>query len=164
MAMTSFLARTAASLLLGVSMCVQAGNFDGVVTHVTDGDTLWVRPASGGAPRQVRLQGIDAPEICQAYGAQSRDALAARALHKAVRVASRRRDDYQRELGHVSMGGQDLGLWMVSRGHAWSYRFRRDPGPYSMQEAQARDARLGLWSGRTPMPPRDFRKRYGSCR
>ena len=58
----------AASLLLTLVVCAQARSFEGVVTHVTDGDSLWVRPASGGAPRQIRLQGIDAPEICQAFG------------------------------------------------------------------------------------------------
>jgi endonuclease YncB( thermonuclease family) len=84
-------------------------------------------------------------------------------LHQRVKVESRMRDDYQRSLGNVSHGGQDLGRWMVSRGHAWSYRFRRDPGPYAREEAQARKARLGLWSGEAPVRPRDFRQRHGSC-
>lgn len=164
MPMISWLGRLAAGLLLGASVVVHAGNFDGMVTHVSDGDTLWVRPASGGAPRAVRLEGIDAPEICQAHGARSRDALAARVLHQRVKVSSRRRDDYERELAHVSKDGEDLGRWLVSHGHAWSYRFRKDPGPYAMQEAQARSARLGLWGTDAPMPPREFRKANGSCR
>ena len=154
----------AALLLLAASAWVHAGNFTGIVTHVTDGDSLWVRPLAGGPPRPVRLLGIDAPEICQAYGPQARDALAARVLHQPVRVASRQRDTYQRVLGKVTLGGQDLGLWMVSRGHAWSYRFHRDRGPYAQREAQARSARLGLWRGPAPLPPRDFRKRHGSCK
>jgi endonuclease YncB( thermonuclease family) len=155
---------TATTLLWGLAHSACAGSFEGVVTHVTDGDSLWVRPASGGAPREVRLRGIDAPEICQPHGAASREALAARVLHQRVMVASRMRDDYQRALGNVSQGGKDLGRWMVSRGHAWSYRFRRDPGPYAKEEAHARRARLGLWSGHTPLRPRDFRKRHGSCK
>lgn len=162
--MAFFLARMGASLLLALPLLAVAGDFEGVVTHVTDGDTLWIRPAGGGAPRQVRLQGIDAPEICQAYGARSRDALSGRALHQRVAVESRWRDDYQRHIGQVSLRGQDLGQWMVARGHAWSYRFRKDPGPYAKQEAQARSAALGLWSGPGPLPPRDFRKRHGSCK
>ncbi len=162
--MASFLARAGASLLLALPLLAAAGDFEGVVTHVTDGDTLWVRPASGGAPRQVRLQGIDAPEICQAYGARSRDALTGRVLNQRVTVASRWRDDYQRHIGQVSLSGQDLGLWMVARGHAWSYRFRKDPGRYAKQEAQARSAGLGLWSAAEPLPPRDFRKRHGNCK
>lgn len=162
--MNRFCRFAAAALLAASSLCVHAGNFTGTVTHVTDGDSLWVRPAAGGPAREVRVQGIDAPEICQAWGHQSRDALAAQVLHRQVRVAGRGRDTYRRTLAQVSFGGQDVGAWMVSRGHAWSYRFHRDTGPYSQQELQARSARLGLWSGNAPMAPRDFRKRHGSCK
>ena len=158
------IARIATVLLLAICLCARADDFAGIVTHVTDGDTLWVRPLAGGTARQVRLEGIDAPEICQPYGDRSRAALQSRALHQRVQVTSRARDQYQRTLGRVSSRGQDIGQWMVSRGHAWSYRFRGDAGPYSRQEAQARRARLGLWSGPSPVQPRDFRKRHGSCK
>jgi micrococcal nuclease len=150
--------------VIAVGGAAQARVYQGIVTHVTDGDSIWVRGAAGGAPLEVRLQGIDAPEICQAFGKEARDALAARALHRQVAVKSRARDKYQRVLGEVSAGGQDLGLWMVSRGYAWSYRYRRDTGPYAAAEAKARQARLGLWSlGTPPVEPRAFRKRHGSC-
>ncbi|HSW20716.1 MAG TPA: hypothetical protein VLJ86_26060, partial [Ramlibacter sp.] len=61
-------------LLLGAfaAPASAASAFRATVTHVTDGDTVWVRPASGGAPIAVRLQGLDAPEICQAHGLQAR--------------------------------------------------------------------------------------------
>jgi endonuclease YncB( thermonuclease family) len=110
------------------------------------------------------VQGIDAPEICQAWGRESRDALAAQVLHRQVRVTTRGRDTYQRTLAQVSFAGQDVGARMVSRGHAWSYHFRRDSGPYAQQESRARSARLGLWSTGTAVAPRDFRKRHGSCK
>lgn len=163
MAAIPWFRRIAASLLAGATLCVQAGNFEGIVTHVSDGDTLWVRPTGGGTPRQVRLEGIDAPEICQPYGTRSRDALAARVLRRRVQVVSQLHDSYRRELGRVSVEGQDLGRWMVSNGHAWSYRFRANRGPYAMQQARAKKARLGLWSRRAPIEPRDFRQRHGSC-
>lgn len=151
-----------ASLLLAAS-AVSAGDFTGVVTHVTDGDSLWVRPASGGPPREVRIEGIDAPEICQPFGAEARDALAARVLRRQVTVRSRASDSYQRALAHVSLGDDDLGAWMVGRGLAWSYRFHKDPGPYARQQARAKQARLGLWRSGSPLPPREFRKQHGSC-
>jgi len=152
-----------ASLLLAVSISATAGDFAGVVTYVTDGDTLWVRPASGGAPRHIRIEGIDAPEICQAFGARARDALAARVLRRQVKVRSRSSDSYHRALAHISLGDDDLGAWMVGRGYAWSYRFHTDPGPYAKQQARAKKAGLGLWSGGSPVSPREFRKRHGSC-
>ena len=155
--------RGIAALLICLPAFAEANSFDGVVTHVTDGDTLWVRPASGGAPTPIRIDGIDAPEICQEFGRESREALVAHVLHKPVRVNSRAVDDYHRGIGHVSLGGEDVGVWMVSHGYAWSYRFRRDRGPYSSEEARARKARLGLWHTSGALPPRDFRKSHGSC-
>ncbi len=68
------------------------------VTRVPDGDTLWVRPLAGGKYRKLRLDGVDAPEICQPGGTAARDALAARVLEQTVTVTERRRDDYGRAL------------------------------------------------------------------
>ena len=163
---TTWLARITvlAASLLALALPANARTFHGVVTHVTDGDSLWVRPVSGGAAHQVRLQDIDAPEICQSFGEEARHALAAHVLHQPVTVTSRARDSYQRILGRVSMGGEDVGGWMVGRGYAWSYGYRGKAGVYQIEEAQARRARFGLWRSGAAIEPRLFRKRHGSCR
>ena len=150
----------AASLL---ALPLHAATFQAIVTHVTDGDSVWVRPLSGAAPREVRIRDIDAPEICQAFGEQSRNALAARALHRQVTVHSRARDSYQRLLAQVNLGGEDLGAWMVGRGYAWSYGYRGKAGAYQTLEADARQSRLGLWNAGRPIEPRLFRKQHGRC-
>ena len=137
--------------------------FAGKVSYVTDGDTLWVQPDAGGAPRKLRLDGIDAPEICQSGGEASRAMLAQRALHQHVEVTVRRRDVYGRGLARIRLEGNDLGAQMVSAGQAWSYRWRRDLGPYATEEAVARQSRRGLFAVSQPELPRDFRKRHGSC-
>ncbi len=142
---------------------VQAKLLEGTVTHVSDGDTLWVRLAQGGEPVKVRFQGIDAPEVCQAWGAQAASALKNKSMGKTVQLNTRARDDYGRMLARVSLNNEDLGGWMVAQGHAWSYHYRNNPGPYAAQERAARQARLGLWAAATPQPPRDFRKQHGSC-
>jgi len=135
----------------------------GVVTYVTDGDTLWVRPEGDGPPRKLRLDGIDAPEICQAHGPAAKEALAQRLLHREVHVDTRRMDDYQRALATVTLQGDDVAAWMVSQGHAWSYRYRKDPGRYVAQEKRARAQGLGLFVRSDAVRPREFRKRHGSC-
>jgi len=135
----------------------------GTVTHVSDGDTLWVRPQRGGTPRAVRIDGIDAPELCQAHGETARAALVGRALGQTVQVHVRRHDDYGRALARVSLRGQDLGAWLVSQGHAWSYRYRAQSGPYAGQESQARAGRLGLFRQGQAELPREFRRRHGPC-
>lgn len=133
------------------------------VTYVTDGDTLWVRPEAGGPPRKLRLDGIDAPEICQAHGVTAREALMHRVLHRQVMVSSRATDDYQRTLVTLRQGKVDVGGWMVAEGHAWSYRYRRNAGPYAAEEKRARRAGRGLFEDAAAERPRDFRKRHGSC-
>ncbi len=60
--------------------------FTGQVTYVTDGDTLWVQADTGGPARQLRMTGMDAPEICQHGGKTARDLLAQLALHRRVTV------------------------------------------------------------------------------
>lgn len=152
-----------AVLLLALAPALHAATFRGTVTHVTDGDTVWVRPASGGAPVEIRLLDLDAPEGCQSHGPEAKQALRERVLHQKVRVRSRGIDDYQRQLARIDHRGQDVGAWMVRQGHAWSMVFRGRPGPYAALEAQARQERRGLWSLPGALDPRSFRKRFGRC-
>lgn len=151
------------AFLCSLPLLAAAARYQGVVSHVTDGDTVWVRPQAGGPPQQIRIEGIDAPEICQSFGRESRDALAQRALHRQVTVITRGEDDYRRIVARLHLGREDVGKWMVSHGYAWSYRFRRDLGPYRRDEAKAREQRLGLWREGQPEVPRDFRVRHGGC-
>lgn len=160
---------TTRRLLFGVTLALalaagaQARTFRATVTHVTDGDTIWVRPVRGGAPLAVRILGIDAPEICQVYGEASRDALSRRLLKRQVKVVTRAQDAYDRALGKVTLDNADVAAWLVERGHAWSERFRTNTGPYTDEEKQARRARRGLWKADGPEEPREFRQRHGSC-
>lgn len=133
------------------------------VSRVFDGDTLWVKPLAGGKYRKLRLDGVDAPEICQPGGEVSRDALARRALNQVVEVRVRTQDDYGRGIARIAHQGDDLAAWMVSNGQAWSYRWRRSLGPFAAEEAAARERRRGLFAEPTPELPRDFRKRHGPC-
>ncbi|MCZ8286800.1 MAG: thermonuclease family protein, partial [Bacteroidia bacterium] len=140
-------------------------SWSGVVTYVVDGDTVRVRPPGGGKPVAIRLEGIDAPEICQAFGTASRDALMRQVLGKRVQVYGKRHDDYGRLLARLEFQGQDTGRWMVTRGLAWSYRVGSSAGPYAAQQRRARAAGLGLFSpalGTPPEYPAQFRRQHGS--
>lgn len=137
--------------------------FAGHVSYVSDGDTLWVQPDTGGAPRKLRIDGIDAPELCQAGGAAARRVLAQRALYRSVSVTVMRHDSYGRGLARILIDGHDLGAELVRAGQAWSYRWRQQPGPYAAEEALARQAGHGLFALDQPELPRDFRQRHGAC-
>ena len=135
---------------------------EGVVVHVTDGDSLWVRPPGAAEALQVRIQGIDAPEICQAFGAQAREALAGHVLNRTVQVTPRARDRYHRLVARVSLRGQDVGAWLVGGGFAWGSHWR-GRSTYGSEELAAKSARRGLWQAHSPLEPRLFRQRHGSC-
>ena len=151
-----------AVFMSGVSSAQEA--FVGKVIYVSDGDTLWAQPVAGGPPRKLRIDGIDAPELCQAGGANSRDTLAAFVLNQRVEVTILRHDDYGRGVARFVLQKIDLGAHLVSTGSAWSYRWKGDLGPYLSEEIFARQARLGLFAGDGPEPPRHFRSRHGPCR
>ena len=145
------------------SLAESARVYEARVTRVFDGDTVWVQPLAGGRARKLRLDGLDAPEICQAGGEASRDVLAQRVLRQRVTVSERRRDDYGRGLARLTHGDEDVGGWLVSMGHAWSYRWRNSAGPYQPQEASALAARRGLFADAQAELPRAFRQRHGPC-
>lgn len=148
---------------LSWSVSAQAKTLQGMVTHVSDGDTLWIKTDAKAKPIKVRLQGVDAPESCQPWGKEAGDALRQRLLQQTVSLNTRAKDDYDRALGRLQHQGQDVGQWLVSQGHAWSYHHRRDPGPYAAEQAAAKKARVGMWAQANPVEPRVFRKQHGPC-
>ncbi|MFO1294340.1 MAG: thermonuclease family protein [Rubrivivax sp.] len=159
----------AVGVAVGLAVAGAAGSataapavLSGVVTKVLDGDTLVVQPA-GRAPLEVRLRDIDAPESCQAWGAEARQALEEMALGKTVELRTHARDAYGRVVGSVSVEGEDLGRRMVVEGHAWSTRSKWDLGPLVKQERQARALGRGLHATAGALQPREFRRLHGPC-
>jgi micrococcal nuclease len=140
--------------------------WQGIVTHVTDGDTFRVRPVGSNGKSdslRIRIDGIDAPESCQLYGVQSTAALKKLLISKQVTVLSKRFDDYGRDVAKISLNNMDVGGWMVRNGHAWSYHYKNSAGPYRLEEEAAKRAQLGLFADGLAVEPRVFRREHGSC-
>lgn len=154
-----------AALLLGsgVSVAAAARLLEGRVTYVGDGDSLWLAPATPGAPVELRLVGIDAPEICQAWGPEARRALSEWVLGRQVSVETVGRDVHGRTLGTVYLDARNINLLLVQEGHAWSARFKYDRGPYVAAERMARALGRGLNQGGAALEPREFRRQHGPC-
>ena len=118
-----------------------------------------------GAPLTVRLRDIDAPEICQAWGVEARQALEELALNKLATLAPRSRDRQGRTVGTLRVAGLDVGRHLVENGHAWSVRTRYDRGPLVKQERMAKALSRGLHGQIGAQPPWEFRRRPGGdCR
>jgi len=146
---------------------------EGIITHVSDGDTLKIETAEG-TVLKVRLYGIDAPELQrvnrrtgeiskqgQPFGEEAYMALESRVISKKVRVDIIDIDRYRRMVGIVRLDSRSINLEMVREGWAWAYRQYLDR-PYASEylgaENEARTKRLGLWQQLNPQPPWEFRK------
>jgi endonuclease YncB( thermonuclease family) len=117
----------------------------GRVVGVHDGDTLTLLTPERRQVR-VRLHGIDAPESRQPYGARAQQELSSLAFRQTVRVVVADTDRYGRTVGRVWAGAVDVNAELVRRGAAWVYRqYNRDPALPPL-EAEARQARRGLWA------------------
>ncbi len=146
-----------AAVLLAALTATAAGQH-GTVTRVTDGDTVRFAPAGGGSTLSVRLAGIDAPEICQAWGPQAREALQHKTAGRTLRLLVTARDRFGRTLGTLHWGRYDLNRRMVAEGHAWSAR-----GMFHVEQDSARSARLGLHADQSAVRPDEFRRAHGNC-
>jgi endonuclease YncB( thermonuclease family) len=134
----------------------------GTVKRVIDGDTL-VFETPGRAPIVVRLRDVDAPEICQPGGPESRQALVDLAQDKPARLREVAHDAHGRTVGTVWVDEIDLSRRMVEDGQAWSARTRWDRGPLVKQERMAQALHRGLHAAPGAEMPRAFRARHGPC-
>jgi endonuclease YncB( thermonuclease family) len=140
----------------------QPAPLQGVVTHVSDGDTVRFTPA-GQVAIVVRLANIDAPEICQAWGPEARRALSDLALNKPATLRPKGRDNYGRTVGVLVVGDVDVAQSLVEGGHAWSLRGRNDTGPLVKQERMAKALNRGMHERGAAVRPADFRRVQGPC-
>ena len=134
----------------------------GTVTAVHDGDTITLQNESG--QKKIRLAGIDAPELNQPYGVESRRSLREEILDKQVQVETTKTDKYGRFIGKVLFDGKDMNFKQVQIGMAWTYRqylkelSKVDKVLYLEAEAQSKAVGAGLWKVSNPVEPWIWRK------
>ena len=136
---------------------------NGRVVRVADGDTITVLDSTN-AQYRIRLEGIDAPELHQAFGAQSKRSLSEMVFGKDVTVVYQKTDQYGRLVGKILLDGKDIDLEQVKAGLAWHYKeYQREQSPedrelYARSEDEAHASRRGLWQDPDPIEPSAFRK------
>lgn len=118
----------------------------GVVSKVHDGDTITVNGHS------IRLDSIDAPELKQEYGIQSRDNLSNLVKDQSVTVTYAKKDKYGRIVGTVFKNDcTQVNLRQVETGSAWYYAAYKceisaaSRMNYANAEYAARSSDIGLW-------------------
>lgn len=139
--------------------------------RIIDGDSIEV---SG---QRIRLWGIDAPERAQTCeslteiwtsdpprpkthecGRDASAALAAILRDRSVSCEPRDRDRYGRTVATCSTETGDVGAEMVRQGWAIDYE-KYSMGRYAAEEAEARNAKRGIWARRFEMPE-DWRRQH----
>lgn len=131
----------------------------GRVVVVADGDTIEV--LRDGRAVRVRLAGIDAPEAGQPWSRRARSRLSELTFHRAVTILVRDVDRYGRDVVDVTCAdGRRVSDVLVAEGLAWFYSAYSTDSELKRLEADARAARRGLWSDRSPTPPWLWRQRH----
>lgn len=135
---------------------VPVETFRSVVASVHDGDTVQV--THDGRRITLRLADIDCPELAQDFGHEARDETARLVEGREVTVQVMTRDRYGRSVAVVLLpDGRSVNRRLVESGLAWRFdRYCEDPEMERLQ-AEAREARRGLWSDTRAVPPWEFR-------
>ena len=126
------------------------------VLRVVDGDSITVKVDQ--TKYRIRLAEIDAPELDQAWGAESKAALRKKLQNEEVALEVIDVDRYNRLVARVFLNGRHINREMISEGHAWVYlEYLRDESLVP-PEAEARAKKLGLWAFEGAMAPWRWRK------
>lgn len=106
------IARFILALVLSLSASFIHADMNGAVVSVSDGDTVKVLDDFR-VFHKVRLAGIDAPEIGQAFGAISKQSLSDCAFGDRARIEGEKIDRYGRLVGKVLVDDVDCNLRQV---------------------------------------------------
>ncbi|EJC0906934.1 thermonuclease family protein [Campylobacter upsaliensis] len=136
----------------------------GKVSRVIDGDTIELlaktskeNPYNHITKLKIRLYGIDAPELKQAYGKEAKEYLSALVLKQEVGLIIENKDKYERIVGTIFLKGKDINKEMVKNGYAHAYEsFSKK---YLAEQADAKMFKLGLWQDEKAVKPSEFRRK-----
>lgn len=132
--------------------------FQGPGVRVIDGNTVAV--TKDGNEVEVRLEGIEAPELEQSFGLEAKQGASSLMLSKQLIVEVQGMDRFGRIIARVHVGQVDASLEMLKAGLAW---YSEQPSPddaLAGAEAEARASRRGLWSDPLPVPPWEWRTKH----
>lgn len=146
----------------------------GWVAGIIDGNTLTLEVNR--RQQRVLIAGVDAPERGQDYADQASAQLGKLVFNRQVRVECLRSRSLPYPTCHIWVHAdgcgdcepdRDVGLAMVEAGLAWwdkahgSQLDQMEQQNYESAQAMARLRGMGLWAGRRPIPPWEWRRRPG---
>lgn len=158
----TWIALAAAAMVL-MSLVSHARTIEGRIVGVHDGDAITVLDAQH-QQHKIRLAGIDAPELKQAFGHKSKEHLSHLVYDRDVTLDCGKIDKYKREVCVIWIDGKDANRAQVEAGMAWWYRkyakeqTAQQRADYEAAEGAAKGAKRGLWADAEPVPPWGWRR------
>ncbi len=151
--------------------------FKGECVAVVDGDTIKVSVWNFDPETRtwepsikvIRLDGVDAPELTQEFGVESKSYLSDLILGRRIEIEDKGCDWHGRTIGRVHLVdgvftlncALDVSADLVANGMAWWYRrFAPKDSKLRLYEEIAREDRKGLWSKPGPTAPWNYRIRF----
>lgn len=159
-------------LLVGSLAAAAQKHITGRVISVHDGDTFTIL-ACDSLKLNVRLWGIDAPELKQPYGIEARECLRGLIMGTDVVVFIEGHEKYGRLLGTLRTHPIDfteprcVNEMMVYFGYAWVYtpNIKQSDNRqvdyaflFNTSQTKAMSYFMGLWADANPTPPWEYRK------
>src|SRR5215213_564148 len=139
---------------------VRASSLFGRVIEVNSGDVITVFNLN--RPVRVKLLGLDAPEMDQAFGDVAKKHLSDLIYDKSVLIEYSGISADGSLAGRVLLNSTDIGAQMIRDGAAWfdpnnlSRLSETDREVYRQSEQAARSERRGLWEAENPTAPWEF--------
>ena len=125
---------------------------------VTDGDT--VRGKYADEMIKIRLAEIDAPELKQSFGIESKNCLKKLIKQSDGKVffKFKEKDRYKRHVGWIYSENLDINLEMIKKGCAWVYDRYAERKVLFKHQNMAKQNKLGLWKNANSIAPWDWRR------
>lgn len=160
--MKRFLLIAAFAVLCCLCTDGNAASMFGKVIDVNSGDVITI--VNLNRPVRVKLVGVDAPEMNQAFGDVAKKHLSDLIHDKSVVVEYSGIAADGSVSGRVLLNDSDIGAQMIRDGAAWfdpnnlSNLSQKDREIYQQSEQAARGERRGLWQADKPIAPWEFVK------
>lgn len=148
-------------IFFAAAVSAQGGGFEGKVVEVVAADLLKIERE--GAPYEVRIYGVDAPEPGQAFSAEAAKFVKEKTAGQVVKAEGLAVDSLGKMVASVTLpDGTDLGLALASAGLAWWDEVNA-PEAKVLKGAtvKALVGKLGLFTEAAALAPWDYRKSNG---
>ncbi len=129
----------------------------GKVVGVTDGDTITILDESK-KQHKINLDGIDAPEIGQAFGKDAKRMLSDFIYNRTIKGDCKEADKQGNHVCTVFVESININAAMIFNGGAWVFVKYYPEGEYYQLEKTAKESKSGLWQDKYfSVPPWEWR-------